>query len=51
MMELCDLQTGHSFDKDRLSRMNEIVNAIYYLENKDNLSSKEAINIIEHFIQ
>lgn len=46
--ELLNLNIGYSFNKSRLSLMNELINSIYYIT-QGNPSNDEIIKLIQYY--
>lgn len=48
VQEVLDLNIGNAFNKDRLNKMNDIVSALCYIQNKQ-VSNKDVIKIIQYY--
>lgn len=48
VQEILDLNIGNAFNKDRLNKMNDIVSALCYIQNKQ-VSNEDVIKIIQYY--
>ena len=48
VQEILDLNIGNAFNKERIDKMTDIVNALCYIQNKQ-VSNKDVIKIIQHY--
>lgn len=48
--QLLELNIGYQFNKDNMCKMNEIINAMYYIQHA-NPTNDEILKIIQHYVK